>query len=112
MSDVHEQLYRIAEGQAGHFTLYTKEKVPYGVERYTNEAKRLLGVMDRQLGRHRHIAGEAYSIADIAIFPWTNSALRIPTIGGLDAWPNVVRWRADLNARPAVQRGLAQPKRD
>ncbi len=99
-------------GQAGHFTLYTKEKVPYGVERYTNEAKRLLGVMDRQLGRHRHIAGEAYSIADIAIFPWTNSALRIPTIGGLDAWPNVVRWRADLNARPAVQRGLAQPKRD
>lgn len=99
-------------GQAGHFTLYTKETVPYGVERYTNEAKRLLGVMDGQLGRHRHIAGDAYSIADIAIFPWTNSALRIPTIGSLDAWPNVVRWRADLNARPAVQRGLAQPKRD
>lgn len=99
-------------GQAGHFTLYTKEKVPYGVERYTNEAKRLLGVMDGQLGRHRHIAGDAYSIADIAIFPWTNSALRIPTIGNLDPWPNLVRWRAELNARPAVQRGLAQPKRD
>ena len=50
--------------------------------------------------------------ADIAIFPWMSSALRIPTIGSLDPWPNVRRWRAGLEARPAVQRGLAQPKRD
>ncbi|MCU0758759.1 MAG: glutathione S-transferase N-terminal domain-containing protein [Steroidobacteraceae bacterium] len=99
-------------GQAGHFTLYAKDRVPYGIDRYTSEAKRLLGVMDGQLGRHRHLAGEHYSIADIATFPWTNSALRIPTLGSLDPWPNVVRWRADLNARPAVRRGLAQPKRD
>jgi GST-like protein len=99
-------------GQAGHFTLYAKDPVPYAVDRYTGEAKRILGVMDAQLGRHRHLAGEYYSIADIATFPWTNSALRIPTIGSLDPWPNVVRWRAELNARPAVARGLAQPRRD
>jgi len=99
-------------GQAGHFTLYAKEPVQYGIERYSNESKRILGVMDRQLATHRFLAGDAYTIADIATFPWTNSALRIPTIGGFDAWPNVVRWRAEIGARPAVQRGLAQPKRD
>jgi GST-like protein len=99
-------------GQAGHFTLYAKEQVPYGIERYSNEAKRILGVMDGQLGRHRYLAGGHYSIADIATFPWTASALRIPTIGSLDPWPNVVRWRTELGGRPAVQRGLAQPKRD
>ena len=99
-------------GQAGHFTLYAKEPVQYGIDRYSNESKRILGVMDRQLAAHRFLAGDAYTIADIATFPWTNSALRIPTIGGFDAWPNVARWRAELGARPAVQRGLAQPKRD
>ena len=99
-------------GQAGHFTLYAKERIPYGIDRYSNEAKRQLGVLDGQLGRHRYVAGEHYSIADIAIFPWMSSALRIPTIGSLDPWPNVRRWRAGLEARPAVQRGLAQPKRD
>jgi GST-like protein len=99
-------------GQAGHFTLYAKEKLPYGVERYSTEAKRILGVMDRQLETHRFLAGDAYTISDIATFPWTNSALRIPTIGDLVPWPNVVRWRAEIGARPAVQRGLAQPKRD
>jgi GST-like protein len=99
-------------GQAGHFTLYAKEPVPYGVERYTQESKRILGVMDRQLVSHRFLAGDAYSIADIATFPWTNSALRIPTIGGFEPWPEVARWRAEIGARPAVQRGLAQPKRD
>ncbi|MCC6173048.1 MAG: glutathione S-transferase C-terminal domain-containing protein, partial [Gammaproteobacteria bacterium] len=99
-------------GQAGHFTLYAKEQVPYGIERYSNEAKRILGVMDAQLGRHSYLAGGHYGIADIATFPWTASALRIPTIGSLDPWPNVVRWRTELGERPAVQRGLAQPKRD
>jgi GST-like protein len=99
-------------GQAGHFTLYAKEPVPYGVERYSNEAKRLLGVMDRQLAHAEWLAGDHCSIADIATYPWTNSALRIPTIGSLDAWPQVTRWRAAMLARPAVQRGLEQPRRD
>ena len=99
-------------GQAGHFTLYSKEKVPYGIDRYTQEAKRILGVMDRQLASQGFLAGATYTIADIATFPWTNSALRIPTIGSFEPWPQVMRWRAELDARPAVQRGLAQPKRD
>lgn len=99
-------------GQAGHFTLYAKEQVPYGIERYTNEARRLLGVLNAQLATHVWLAGDDYSIADIATFPWTNSVVRIPTIGTLDSWPAVVRWRAALQARPAVRRGLDRPKRD
>jgi GST-like protein len=102
-------------GQAGHFTLYSREKVPYGIERYVKEGRRLLGVMDRQLGAHPWLAGSSYSIADIATFPWTNSALRIPGLAGasgeLDEWPNVVRWRRDLLGRGAVQRGLDNPRR-
>jgi len=99
-------------GQAGHFTLYAKDKLQYGIDRYTHEARRILGVMDQRLATHRFLSGDAYTIADIATFPWTNSALRIPTIGHFDPWPNVVRWRAQIDARPAVQRGLAQPRRD
>jgi GST-like protein len=103
-------------GQAGHFTLYAKERVPYGIERYTKESRRLLGVMDRQLAASPWLAGEHYSIADIATFPWTNSALRIPGLAGpsgeLDAWPHIVRWRRTLLERPAVQRGLANPRRE
>ncbi|MEZ5498480.1 MAG: glutathione S-transferase N-terminal domain-containing protein [Steroidobacteraceae bacterium] len=103
-------------GQAGHFTIYARERVPYGIERYTREAKRLLGVMDRRLEVQRHLAGTDYSIADIATFPWTNSALRIPGLadehGELSAWPRVVRWRKTLLEREAVQRGLARPRRD
>jgi GST-like protein len=99
-------------GQAGHFVLYAKEPVPYAIERYTSEAKRLLGVMDRALASGGYLAGPNYSIADIATYPWTQSAARIPTIGDLAAWPHVVRWRAALAARPAVQRGLDNPRRD
>jgi GST-like protein len=99
-------------GQAGHFTIYAREQVPYGIERYSNEARRLLGVMDKALASRPYIAGAEYSIADIAIYPWTNSALRIPTIGSFAAWPAVARWRERIEARPAVQRGLANPRRE
>lgn len=99
-------------GQAGHFTLYAKENVPYGVERYTSEARRLLGVMETQLARAPWIAGQDYSIADIAIFPWTNSILRVPQFPTLVPWPAVCRWREAMFARPAVQRGLERPKRE
>ncbi len=98
-------------GQAGHFTLYASEKVPYGIERYSAEARRILGVMDRQLAAHPFLAGDVYSIADIATLPWIGSVLRIPTLGSLDPWPQVARWRELLLARPAVQRGLASPPR-
>jgi GST-like protein len=99
-------------GQAGHFTIYAKENISYGIERYTTEAKRLLAVMDTQLTRVPWIAGDDYSIADIAIFPWTNSILRVPQFPNLDAWPAVCRWREQMLARPAVQRGLERPKRE
>jgi GST-like protein len=89
--------------------LYAKEKLPYAIERYRLEARRLYGVLDSQLGMTgAHIAGEEYSIADIACFPWvmTHKAQQMT----LDDFPNVKRWFAQVRARPAVQRGLAVEK--
>ena len=60
-------------GQAHHFRIYAPEKIEYAVDRYTNEAKRLYGVMNKRLAKSKYIAGPAYSIADIAIFPWLRS---------------------------------------
>ena len=92
-------------GQAHHFRIYAPEKVPYGIERYTNEARRLYGVMDRQLAHHRYIAGKSYSIADIAIFPWVRSWAH----QGIDwaDFPRLKEWFDTVGARPAVQRGCA-----
>ncbi|HEY4068676.1 MAG TPA: glutathione S-transferase N-terminal domain-containing protein [Burkholderiaceae bacterium] len=95
-------------GQHGHFLLYAKDKLPYAIERYGQEARRLYGVLDRQLAlTGAHVAGD-YSIADIACFPWvmTHKAQQIT----LDDFPHVRRWFADVRARPAVQRGLAVGK--
>jgi len=90
-------------GQAHHFRIYAPEKIPYAFDRYTNEAKRLYGVMDRRLGQAEYFAGE-YSIADIAIFPWTRSHAN----QGVDLadFPNVRRWFDLIDARPAVRRGV------
>ena len=90
-------------GQAHHFRAYAKERLDYAVNRYTSEAKRLYGVMDRRLGEVPYFAGE-YSIADIAVFPWTRSHER----QGVDLgdYPNVKRWFDAIDSRPAVQRGL------
>lgn len=92
-------------GQAHHFRGYAPEKIEYAVNRYTNEAKRLYGVLDRQLARSPYLAGEQYSIADIACFPWTRSAER----QGVDwnDYPNAKRWFDAINAREAVQRGVS-----
>lgn len=90
-------------GQAGHFTRYAPEKIPYAIDRYTNEAQRLCRVADTQLADHRFIAGD-YSIADMAIFPWVHG---LENLVGLDGVPHLARWVAELRARPAVQRGLA-----
>ena len=91
-------------GQAHHFRIYAPEKVPYAVDRYTNEAKRLYGVMDRQLQSHAYIAGSEYSIADIAIFPW----LRSWQNQGIDwaDFPTLKAWFDRIGERPAVQRGV------
>jgi GST-like protein len=90
-------------GQSGHFRNYAPEKIPYAINRYTNEANRLYGVMDKRLAKVPYLAG-AYSIADMAVWPW----LRFPDRHGInvDDHPNVKRWREAIAARPAVQRGL------
>jgi GST-like protein len=91
-------------GQAGHFRNAAPEKIPYAIERYTNEARRLFGVMDKRLGASEYLAGD-YSIADIATYPWVRIAEREPE--QLEPLPHLRRWLAALGARPAVKRGLA-----
>jgi GST-like protein len=90
-------------GQAHHFRNYAQEKIEYAINRYTREANRLYGVMDKHLGKVEYFAG-AYSIADIAIFPWTRSYANQGV--DLDVYPNVKRWFGAIDARPAVQRGI------
>lgn len=91
-------------GQAHHFRMYAPEKIEYAINRYTNEAARLYNVVDKQLSQHEYLAGD-YSIADMATFPW----LRYHENQGqkLEDYPNLKRWYDVLEARPAVQRGLA-----
>ncbi|OOG51997.1 glutathione binding-like protein [Polaromonas sp. C04] len=92
-------------GQNGHFRLYAPEKIPYAIERYGNEVNRLYGVLDTQLARTgAFVAGAAYSIADMAIFPWvrTHKAQQV----ALEDFPNIQRWYDALFQRPAVKRGL------
>ena len=92
-------------GQAHHFRIYAPEKIPYAVDRYTNEARRLYGVMDRRLAASAFIGGPEYSIADMAIFPW----LRSWQNQGIDwaEFPHVKAWFDGIAARPAVQRAVA-----
>ncbi len=96
-------------GQNGHFLLYAPEKIPYAIERYTREAKRLYGVLDGQLATSDYVAGD-YSIADMACFPWimTHKAQGLT----LDEFPNVKRWFALVRARPLVQKGLEVGKQE
>jgi len=91
-------------GQAHHFRIYAPEKIEYAVNRYTNEAKRLYGVMDKQLGKTQYLASDEYTIADIASFPWTRSWQNQGI--ELAEFPNVKRWHEAIAARPAVQRGV------
>ena len=91
-------------GQAHHFRIYAPEKIDYAYNRYTNEAKRLYGVMNRQVSQHKYIAGNTYTIADMAIFPW----LRSWKNQGIDwaDYPALKDWYNRIEARPAVQRGV------
>ncbi len=90
-------------GQNHHFRRYAPEKIPYAIDRYTNEAARLYGVLDKRLDGREFLVGE-YSIADIASYPW----LRSHEAQGQDLndFPNVKRWYEAIEARPAVQRGI------
>lgn len=91
-------------GQANHFRLYAKEKVPYGIERYTTESSRLYGVLDRRLAGREYICGD-FSIADIACFPWARSWKNQGQ--DISSLPNVAVWLERMEVRPAVKRGLA-----
>jgi GSH-dependent disulfide-bond oxidoreductase len=103
-------------GQAHHFRMYAPEKIGYAIDRYTNEAKRLYGVIDKRLSRSRFLGGAAYSIADIATFPWLRSWQNQGVV--LEDYPHLKAWFDGIAARPAVQRGvkvmaeLRKPVRD
>ena len=93
-------------GQAHHFRKYAPETLPYAIDRYTKEAGRLYGVLDRRLAEAEYLAG-TYSIADIACWPWARA---ISWQGqDMDAFPNVKRWYLAIKARPAVHIGIQKP---
>lgn len=91
-------------GQAHHFRMYAPEKIGYAIDRYTNEAKRLYGVIDKRLSKSAFIAGDDYTIADIAIFPWLRSWENQGIV--LTEYPHLKAWFDGIAARPAVQRGV------
>ena len=84
-------------GQANHFRRYAPERIAYATERYANETKRLFGVADTRLSRTRYLAGDDYTIADIAAFPWMRNwkGQEVP----LDDYPNTRRWLEEVGAR-------------
>jgi len=90
-------------GQAAHFVRYAPEKIEYAINRYTKEMDRLLTVLERRLGESEYVGGDAYSIADMALWPGRRTSFTV----GIDiaAWPNTHRWFKQVGARPAVVRG-------
>ena len=93
-------------GECGHFRGYAPEPFPYSIERYYKETVRLYGLMDQQLKNRPFLAGD-YSIADIAVFPWTMPQVRELHKLDIDEFPSVKRWSEKIQVRPAVQRGVA-----
>lgn len=97
-------------GGFGHFYAYAPEKFEYPINRYTMETKRQLDVLDRQLAEHHYVAGEEYSIADMAIWPWygevaTNQVYEAAEFLEAHTYTHVLRWAEEVGQRPAVQRG-------
>ncbi len=92
-------------GQAHHFNAYAPERIQYAMDRYTNEAGRLYHVLDKRLGQREYVAG-AYSIADMAIFPWCRLHRRQRQ--RIEDFPNVKRWFDTVAARPAVAGDMAK----
>jgi GST-like protein len=103
-------------GGFGHFYQYAPEKLEYPINRYAMEVKRQLDVLDRQLGERRFIAGEDYTIADMAIFPWYGALAAGKVYDAAEflsthEYANVLRWTAEIYARPAVKRGVMVNRR-
>jgi GST-like protein len=93
-------------GQNHHFGRYALEKIPYAIERYVNETNRLYGVLDRRLAHHPYLAGEAYSIADVATYPWIVPwELQQQTLAD---FPSLRRWFDAIATRPATARAYAR----
>ncbi len=98
-------------GGFGHFYAYAPEKLKYPIDRYTMETKRQLDVLNHVLSERDYIAGDDYSIADIAIYPWYGALVEgrlydAATFLAVDEYPHVQRWAKSIAARPAVRRGL------
>ncbi|WP_194714303.1 glutathione S-transferase family protein [Noviherbaspirillum soli] len=99
-------------GQLGYFAKRSQEKTPAAIARFTEEGERLLGVLEKRLKESAYLGGEAYSIADIAAYPWTLAAttfLQEPLAQALRDKEAVRRWLQMVGERPAVQRGMEVP---
>ena len=97
------------QGQANHFLRASKEKIPYGIQRYIGESERLYGILDARLATRDYVVGGKFSIADINLLGWVN----VTALAGLDLegqFPNVAKWLERCLARPGVQRGVAVPE--
>ncbi len=97
-------------GGFGHFYAYAPIKIEYAIDRFAMEVKRELDVLDRRLADHRHLAGDAYTIADIAVWPWYGALAQGAIYGAgeflqVEDYRHVRRWAAQIAARPAVIRG-------
>ncbi|WP_025871984.1 glutathione-dependent disulfide-bond oxidoreductase [Methylobacillus glycogenes] len=97
-------------GGFGHFYAYAPEKLEYPINRYTMEVKRQLDVLDQQLGKTPYVAGQAYTIADMAIWPWygelvNNRVYQAAEFLDAQSYRNVLRWAEEIGSRPAVKRG-------
>ncbi len=97
-------------GGFGHFYVYAPVKIEYCIDRFTMETKRQLDVLDRRLAEHRYLAGDEYTIADIAVFPWYGAVVldevyQAAEFLQADTYTNVRRWADEIRARPAVERG-------
>lgn len=97
------------QGQANHFNRFAPERIAYGMQRYTGETERLVGILDKQLTSNDYLVGNKFSIADIASFGWVN-ALRFSGIE-INNFPGVKAWWERVSARPAVQKGLSVPSK-
>ena len=93
-------------GQNHHFGIYAPEKIPYAITRYVNETNRLYGVLDRRLAVQEYLAGETYSIADMATYPWVVPWKRQQQ--ELDGFPSLRRWFDAIRNRPATIRAYAR----
>ncbi len=92
-------------GQMGHFNVYAPERIPYAIERYDSEVRRLHRVMDKRLSEAEFLGGDEYSIADMASYPWIGAYDKLPV--DFDAFPHLKRWHQAIAARPATQRAYA-----